>query len=137
MITNTEQCLHQLIFSLKLKGCIEAKLLPRSCIDVALELDATDISFPAGTWDSHDSMVILAENTVNMAIAALAIAADKELDDALGSKDPTRTDFPFNLRAVIYQIRNCFAHNLLQPTYQVKPKYLRAYPLDFLLLSIT
>lgn len=132
VITNTEQCLHQLIFALKLKGCIEDGRLTRSSIDVNLSLDATDLTFDAGTWDTQESMIILAENHVNMAVAALAIAADEELDRALGPKNPLKSDFPFNLRAATYQIRNCFAHNLLQPKYQIKGKYRQAYELGFL-----
>jgi hypothetical protein len=132
LTTNICQCLHQLIFALKVKASIESDFVTINQIDHRLEISETNTTFNASQWKCKEDLVLLAENAVNLAIAGLSIAADEELDLNLGQKDSSKTDFPFNLRAVIYQIRNSFAHNLLSPTFQVKSHNQRSYRLDFL-----
>lgn len=61
-----------------------------------------------------------------MSLASLAIAADEELNLHLGSKMPEKTEHPHNIRAIIFQIRNAYAHNPLKPTWRVtNPRYLQ------------
>ena len=132
MVTNVCQCLHQFLFAMRVKGAIEHDFITLTQIDHKIEIKGTTTTLDDQQWNSKEDLLLLAENAVLLSIAGLTIATDEELAHVLGSREPSRTDYPFNLRAVIYQLRNCFAHNLLIPTYQVSPAYLRSYPLGFL-----
>jgi len=132
LISNVCQCLHQFLFALRVKAAIEHDIIGLKHLNFNLEIMGTNTSFNDAQWNTKEDLLLLAENAVQLSIAGLSLAADEELSLCYGSRDPSREDYPFNLRAVIYQIRNCFAHNLLIPTYQVKSAYLRSYTLDFL-----
>jgi hypothetical protein len=119
--------MNQVAFALKLKGAILAGNITREQLDMEVKLDGSVIVWPRNSFRSRDDVVILAENTANMALASLAIAADEELDKHFGNRHHGQTQFPNNVRTIIHQIRNAFAHSLLVPTWQVREKYRKPY----------
>jgi hypothetical protein len=120
--------MNQVAFALKCKGAVEAGNITKEQLDMEVRLDGSVMVWPRNSFRNRDDMVVLAENAVNMAVASLAIGTDEELDKYLGHRRHEQTQFPSNVRAIIHQIRNAFAHNLLIPTWQVVEKYRKPYP---------
>ena len=68
-----------------------------------------------------------ARNLVLMALASTALATDKAMDIVCGAKDPDDTSDLGSARAILYQIRCAFAHDLLVPIWNPKSKYKHTY----------
>ena len=66
-------------------------------------------------------------NLVLMALASTALATDKAMDVVYGGKNPDDTSELGSARAIMYQIRCAFAHDLLVPIWTPKPKYKHTY----------
>ena len=129
--------MNQVAFAFKCKGAIEAGNITREQLDMEVRLDGSMMVWPRNAFRNRDDIVVLAENAVNMSVASLAIAADEELDRHLGHRHHEQTQFPNNVRAIIHQIRNAFAHSLLIPTWQVREKYRKPYPYEVEGVSVT
>ena len=66
-------------------------------------------------------------NLVLMAIASTALATDNAMDIVCGDKNPDDTTDLGSARAILYQIRCAFAHDLLVPIWKPKSKYMHTY----------
>ena len=66
-------------------------------------------------------------NFVLMALASTALATDKAMDIVCGAKNPDDTSDLGSARAIVYQIRCAFAHDLLVPIWNPKSKYKHTY----------
>ena len=106
--------MNQVAFAFKLKAAIESGFVLKNQIDIEVEVEGSSMMWPGNAFRCKDDMLILAENTVNMSLASLAIAADEELDSHFGCKHPGKAEYPDNIRLIIFQIRNAYAHNPLR-----------------------
>jgi hypothetical protein len=68
-----------------------------------------------------------ARNLVLMTLASTALATDKAMDIVCGVKNPDDTSDLGSARAILYQIRCAFAHDLLVPIWSPKSKYKLTY----------
>ena len=55
------------------------------------------------------------------------MATDNAIDKTFGAKNPMDTTQLGSARAIIYQIRCAFAHDPMNPRWDVTPKYNRTY----------
>jgi hypothetical protein len=76
---------------------------------------------------SKQKLVDQSYNLMLEALGHIAIIVDEALDQKYGSKDSSDTSELGSVRAIIYQIRNAFAHEPLSPTWRVKDRYRRVY----------
>jgi hypothetical protein len=74
-----------------------------------------------------EELQIYANNNVVMAIGTAAIATDTALDATFGAKTPSDTSPLGSARAIIYQIRCAFAHDPLNPRWNVASQYNQSY----------
>jgi hypothetical protein len=65
------------------------------------------------------------ENLLWAALGVSAAAMDRALDDTFGAKEPRATDDLGAARAIVYQIRNSFAHNPFKPQWRMDERYRR------------
>jgi hypothetical protein len=130
-ITNIQQCMNQVAFAFKLKRAIENDFVLKDQIDIEVEVDGSSVCWPKNAFRRKDDLLALAGNTVNMSLASLAIAADEELDMHLGRKFPEKAEYPHNIRAIIFQIRNAHAHNPLAPTWRVTDQRYKQKPYSY------
>lgn len=123
--------MNQVAFAFKLKRAIESGSVRKDQLDIDVEVGGSSMTWQKDAFRCKDDMLILAENTVNMSLASLAIAADEELNLHLGCKVPEKTEHPHNIRAIIYQIRNAYAHNPLAPTWRVNNQRYKKTPYSY------
>jgi hypothetical protein len=73
-------------------------------------------------------------NTVLAAMSISAIAADRALDDTFGAKpDPAAASSDRDAtRVIIYQLRNAYAHDPLNPRWVCRPGYLGVFRINAL-----
>jgi hypothetical protein len=72
-----------------------------------------------------DQVKVGVENNLWATLAVSAEAMNRALDDTFGPKQPATFDDLNEARAIVYQIRNCFAHNPFAPTWRVDQRYRR------------
>lgn len=118
----------QLAFAWKLYNYgLEGKIDPE-------ELDA-DVTWQDGKFlfvvpkalGSPDDLIIALENNLTIAFGAAAITLNRVREEiGLRLPDPIKTEDDQCI-ALIYQIRNAFAHDIAEPKWHVKNKYRREY----------
>ncbi len=87
-------------------------------------LDPADTLFlPGDQFDTVDDILLGAEHCIMLSVGALFLAFDTALDQAGFKNDPFAQDPLGELRKLIYMVRCAFAHNMLAPHWEVKPKY--------------
>lgn len=90
-----------------------------------LEDDGKGLVIKHGLTD--EQMKANGRNLVLMALASTTLATDKAMDIVCGAKNPDDTSDLGSARAIVYQIRCAFAHDLLVPIWNPKSKYKHAY----------
>jgi hypothetical protein len=86
-------------------------------------LKRKNINLPGSTFKTYDDLVFAAENTFNITLGATSIIMDESLSSC-GIKHSYDDKSPSGqVRALIYMVRCAFAHNMVQPTWNVHPKY--------------
>ncbi len=90
-----------------------------------LEDDGTGLVIKHGFND--EQLKADGRNLVLMALASTALATDKAMDIVYGDKNPDDTSELGSARAILYQIRCAFAHDLLVPIWNPKSKYKHTY----------
>jgi hypothetical protein len=120
-----EQAFLQLSFAIKLLTYIELKKIDQSDFDgeTTILLKRRNINLPANTFKTYDDLMFAAENTFNITLGATSIIMDESLTSC-GIKNSYADQTPRGqIRSLIYMIRCAFAHNMVQPTWNVYPKY--------------
>jgi len=121
-----EQAFLQLSFAIKLLTYFELNKVKKEEFDrdTTVILKRKNINLPNNTFQTYNDLVLAAENNFNITLGATAIIMDESLSSA-GFKNSYK-DMTTNaqLRTLVYMIRCAFAHNMIQPTWQVRPGYL-------------
>jgi len=87
------------------------------------------VVLPDQSFSSDDDFILALQNNVTIAFGAAAITLNvcrEELRIKLPVEIQSNQDY---LVALIYQIRNCFAHDIAEPKWIVKPRYQLVYDL--------
>jgi len=74
---------------------------------------------------TQEQVAILAEQARLAALAVCVQAFDRALDETFGAKQPDDLGELSSARTIIFQVRNCFAHNPFAPTWQIHARYRR------------
>lgn len=115
------------VFSCFLNDAIGANRITLSIFSQQIELqdDGKGLVIKQGFTD--EQLKADARNLVLMALASTALATDKAMDIVCGAKNPDDTSDLGSARAILYQIRCAFAHDLLVPIWSPKSKYKHTY----------
>jgi hypothetical protein len=115
------------VFSCFVNDAIGTNRITRSIFsqEVMLQDDGKGLVIKHGFTD--EQLKADGRNLVLMALAATALATDRAMDIVCGVKDPDDTSELGSARAIMYQIRCAFAHDLLVPIWNTKSKYKHTY----------
>ncbi len=100
----------------------------RSEISIEVE-DGRGLAFERGRKYTSDELVMFGRSNILMALSTTALATDEAMDTVFGEKNAHDTSELGSVRAIVYQIRNAFAHGPLNPVWKPLPKYKRIYSL--------
>ncbi|WNB74731.1 hypothetical protein [Methylomonas koyamae] len=84
-------------------------------------------AYPEGTIDDLKFGI---SNLVLIALSASALTADETLDEVFGKLTDEMDGNRKNIRVMVNQLRNAFAHNPWRPKWKVFPKYRHIYPIQ-------
>lgn len=129
-----EQAFLQLAFSIKLLTFFEQNKIDKVQFDndTTIILKRKNIHLNDNTFNTYDDLVFAAENNFNITLGATAIIMDESLTSAGFPNNYTDRTEIGQLRTLIYMIRCAFAHNMIQPKWQVRKAYLHELKFKFL-----
>lgn len=86
---------------------------------------------------SPDDLIIALENNLGIAFGAAAITLNKVREKMkIPSPNPIESEND-QCVALIYQIRNAFAHDIAEPTWEMKERYKRTYEFGRMKFDLT
>jgi hypothetical protein len=92
---------------------------------IHLQDDGKGLVIKRGFTDAQ--LKAYAQNLVFLAFASTALATDNAMNIVFGARNPDDTSDLGSGRAILYQIRCAFAHDLLVPIWNTKSKYRHTY----------
>lgn len=119
----------QLQFAIKLMHASECGSITLADIDVPLTIadGASIIVLRDQVFASTDDLINACQNAVSMAFGAAAIALNRYREECgVRLPDPIRSEVD-QWVALVYQIRNAFAHDIARPRWQIRDRFARAY----------
>jgi hypothetical protein len=119
----------QLGFAIKLMQAAEDGALKVEEIDRPLTVaDGESILvLPDRVLTSQDELINVCQNNVGISFGAAAITLNRCREEArISIPDPINTEAD-QWVALVYQIRNAFAHDISEPKWGFQPKYAREY----------
>jgi hypothetical protein len=118
----------QLSFAWKLYNYgLDGKIDPAELdVDVTWEDGEMLFVVPRALGGPEDLLIAL-ENNLTIAFGAAAITLNRAREESgVGLPDPILSEAE-QCVALIYQIRNAFAHDIAEPVWQINPRYCRHY----------
>jgi hypothetical protein len=97
-------------------------------IPLTFQDDTTIFVLQDRLLESPDDLILACENNLTIAFGAAAITLNRCREDAgIALADPISTEID-QFSAVVYQIRNAFAHDIAEPRWNISnARYARAY----------
>ena len=131
-IADVDHAFRHLEFAIKLLCYVEADNIDRPTFDtdVTLLLETENVSFSASTFESLDSMIVVAQANVGVSFGITAIVLDAAFETAGISRKPESNTANDLLRTLVFMIRSAFAHNPAMPCWEVRGPYLRTLALQ-------
>lgn len=127
-LEQVKQAVLQLCWAIKL-GIYLSDYPPANKTDFdkpcSIRYSVDTLFLPGDQFNTHDDILLGAEHCIILSIGALFLALDTALDQAGIKNDPSARDSFGQLRILIYMARCAYAHNVLEPHWEVKPKYRR------------
>jgi hypothetical protein len=120
----------QLAFAIKLMQAAEDGQVSLESIDRPLTItEGTSIwALPDRVLDSSDDLILACQNFVTIAYGAAAITLNRCREEAGVVLPESISSECDQWVALVYQIRNAFAHDIAEPRWQItKPRYGREY----------
>lgn len=123
----TKQAFLQLEFAIKLMSYVELNKVDKATFDTdtVVLLSRDSLSFSESSFNSYDDLILAAQNNYQIALGFSAITLESALQDAGLHNNPSDVSPRGQLRTLVYMIRNAFAHDMMIPRWDVKPKYQR------------
>jgi hypothetical protein len=119
--------------ALKLLAAAEVGNLTKDVVDTGMTWTGggSFVVLPDESFRTNDDFILALQNNVTVAFGAAAITLNVCREEmGLPLPDPINSDFD-HLVALIYQIRNCFAHDIAEPKWRLSPRYARVYGLGY------
>jgi hypothetical protein len=89
------------------------------------------VVLPDQSFNSNDDFILALQNNVTIAFGAAAITLNVCREEmGITLPDPIQSTED-HLVALIYQIRNCFAHDIAEPKWVMAPRYQLVYDLGY------
>ena len=130
IINNIEQSFLQLEFSVKLLAYFETEKVDKDEFDTEISWPGKLINliFPHNSYKTYNDLILAAENSYSITLGFTSIVLNDALQN-IGIKCNPSDDSPNGmLRTLVYMIRCAYAHNMMYPKWEIKPKY--AYSLE-------
>jgi len=126
-LKDVDRAFRHLEFSIKLMCYIELDHIDREKFDtdITLCLERENVSFPADTFQSMDSLVRVARTNVGISFGITAIVLDAAFETASIKPRPESDVADDLLRTFVYMVRCAFAHNPALPCWEVRGSYQR------------
>jgi len=124
-----ETAFGQLEFAIKLMRAAEDALLNVENVDRPLSIDEGSgmLVLRDHVFDSADDLILACQNNVTIAFGAAAITLNRCREEAnVPLPDPIDTERDQWI-ALVYQLRNAFAHDIAEPRWVCQPRYRREY----------
>jgi len=122
-----EQALLQYEFVIKMLTYIESGKLDKKEFDI----DTTIIHaksynrFPDNTFNTYDDLKLAAENNFSLMLGALTITIESCLAENGIPNNSQDTTPRGQLRQLIYMIRCAYAHDIMEPKWVIKDRYVK------------
>ena len=119
----------QLELAIKLMHAAEQGRVKREEIDLPLTIaEGNSILVLADhTLHTDDDFINAMQNNVSVAFGAAAITLNRCREEiGLRLPNPIATEVEQWI-ALVYQVRNAFAHDIAEPKWEIKPRYARPY----------
>lgn len=93
---------------------------------------------PDKVFDSENDLTLALENNLSIAFGAAAITLNRCREEAgVALLNPIETEID-QFAAVVYQIRNAFAHDISEPRWNItQPRYVRPYEFDGIRIDLS
>jgi hypothetical protein len=118
-----------LSFAFKLMQAAEDGIIDLESIDTPLTIKegASVLVLPNRVLHNRDELIHACQNLVTITYGAAAITLNRCREEAsVPLPDPINNEGD-EWVALVYQIRNSFAHDIAEPRWQVNPRYRRRY----------
>jgi hypothetical protein len=118
-----------LSFAIKLMQAAENGVVDLESIDTPLRIEegASVLVLPDRVLQNRDELIHVCQNLVTITYGAAAITLNRCREEAsVPLPDPIASECD-QWVALVYQIRNAFAHDIAEPRWQVNPRYRRRY----------
>lgn len=114
-------------FAIKLMYYVEAGNIDRGKFDagVTLLLERENVSIPAGTFGTLDSIVLPTQAIFGVSFGVTAMVLNAAFEATGVGQKPESNSPDDLLRSLVYMIRCAFAHNPAMPTWEVRGPYSR------------
>ncbi len=131
-LADVDHAFRHLEFAIKLMCYAEHDHIDRTKFDtdVTLLLERENVSFPASTFNTLDSVVLASQANVGVSFGVSAIVLDAAFEAAGVSRNPESRAPNDLLRTLVYMVRSAFAHNPAMPVWEVRGPYLRTLELE-------
>ena len=126
-IKDAEYAFRLLEFSIRVMNYIDLDQVDLNTFgqETTILLDEENVTFDDGYFSSRDNAVLVSQMAVGAAFGASAIALDNVIEATGRNRNPDSTAEIDQLWAVIYAVRNAFAHGIAKPIWVIKEKYRR------------
>lgn len=136
-VEKLDSVLHLLLLAVRVYEGFGSGFLPATFTDRTVDIDTGGPGVKlAPQRHSKEQLAEQSLNLVFMTVGQCSVVADSALDQHCGAKNPENSTGLGALRAILYQIRNAFAHDPADPRWSVKGKYRRFYRTELRHLTI-
>lgn len=97
--------------------------------EVVVVTGGEGLLLPANLPGTQDDLKDGTYNLVQLALGASALTADETLELVYGSLSEEPHGSRRNMRVMVHQLRNAFAHNPWRPKWVIRPQYRTIYPI--------
>jgi hypothetical protein len=125
------QAFLQLRFAIKLVRYFEYGFVKKEVFDCehAIPTRGGLLQLESQEFFTNDDLVMAAGNVYSTTLGVCAIALESALADSGLRNDPSDLSPEGQLRSLVYQIRNAFAHDAMTPRWSARGAYAREYDL--------
>lgn len=130
----------QLAFAWKLYNYGLDKKIDLAALDVPIQFREGNmvLTLAGKVLDSERDLIIALQNNLSIAFGAAAITLNRCREEAnVHLSDPIATEID-QFAAVVYQIRNAFAHDISEPRWEIRrSRFIRAYEFGGLKIDLS
>jgi len=132
ILRNIDQAFLQFEFAIKLMVYFELNKVDKDEFDRDLTIleEKDNIVFPDNSFHTYNDLILASQNNVIVCFGVSAITLDRSLADAGIDRKPDDLSENGSLRTLIYMIRCAFAHNMIEPKWDVHIKYKKSIKLN-------